>query len=45
VVGQRDPVEADLAAARDEVVEAGLAVVGEPAVEVEVDPERVQRRG
>jgi hypothetical protein len=39
VVGQGDPVEADLAAARDQVVEGRRAVVRVAAVEVEVDPQ------
>ena len=39
VVGQGDAVEADLAAARNQVLEAGGAVVRVAAVEVEVDPQ------
>jgi len=44
VVGERDPVEADFAAPRDQVGEAGLAVGRVVAVEVEVDAERQRKR-
>ena len=43
VVGEGDPVEADLAAARDQFVEGGRAVVRVAAVEVEVDPQVAPR--